>query len=138
MSLARDAIIRRRLARANAAIGEASVLLDAGYEDAAVSRLYYACFYAVSALLARHDLASSKHTGVLAFFNRHFVRPGIVTRELGQFYNDLFSYRQQSDYEDFAEFDVEWVRSLLAQGAQFVAHVARLVELPGEDSSTSH
>ena len=50
-----------------------------------VNRLYYACFCAVSAVLAAHDLNQSKHSGVRSQFFRHFVRPGAFATELGSF-----------------------------------------------------
>jgi uncharacterized protein (UPF0332 family) len=62
-----------------------------------VNRLYYACFYAVSALLLRHGFSSSKHTGVRSLFNRHFVKTGKISKALAQIYNDLFARRQESD-----------------------------------------
>ena len=77
-----------------------------------ISRLYYVCFYSVTALLIQHDLAPSKHTGVRAFCNNQFVAKGVIPREQGKFYNLLFKYRQQSDYEDFFSIDGDIVREL--------------------------
>jgi len=52
-------------------------LLKEGEEwNPCVNRLYYACFYAVSALLIQQGLSSSKHTGVRSLFNRHYVKTG--------------------------------------------------------------
>jgi methionine synthase I (cobalamin-dependent) len=39
---------------------EAKLMLDAGRINAHVNRLYYACFYAVSALLLTRDFSTSK------------------------------------------------------------------------------
>ena len=78
--------------------------------NACVNRLYYSCFYAVSALLARDGLSSSRHTGVRSLFNRHYVRPGKVPRELARLYNDLFERRQEGDYADFVRFQADQVR----------------------------
>jgi len=116
MTAARDALVRQRLAHAREGV---------------------ACFYAVSALLARHGHAASKHSGVIALFNRHFVKPGTVSRELGRFYNDLFENRQQSDYDDYAEFDAARVRPWLAQATVFVAQLAELAERPTEEGSSA-
>ena len=38
------------------------------------NRVYYGMFYAVLALLIYEPYASSKHSGVLAYFNKHFVK----------------------------------------------------------------
>ena len=91
-----------------------------------MSRLYYACFYSVSALLLVRNLSSSKHSGVRGLFNLHFVRTGEVSRDLGALYNDLFENRQQGDYMDFVRFEGEQVRSWIAQVELFVEQVTAL------------
>jgi uncharacterized protein (UPF0332 family) len=55
--------IRYRLARSNEALSAARLMLESGLLYDAVNRLYYACFYAVSALLLTEGLSSAKHKG---------------------------------------------------------------------------
>jgi uncharacterized protein (UPF0332 family) len=47
--------------RAREALAEAALLLQAGHLHAYVNRLYYACFYAVSAPLVTQGTSTSKH-----------------------------------------------------------------------------
>lgn len=47
--------------RAREALSEANLLLQAGHLNTYVNRLYYACFYAVSALLVIRGISTSKH-----------------------------------------------------------------------------
>jgi len=56
MTLEERAYIRYRLGRAREALDEARLLLEADHLATAVTRIYYACFYAVSALLRGGDL----------------------------------------------------------------------------------
>jgi len=63
-------LVYHRLDRANESIREADLLLKAGYANTSVNRLYYACFYAVSALLLAKGYASPKHSGVRALFHQ--------------------------------------------------------------------
>ncbi len=44
-------LVTYRLERACEALEEADILLERGHANTFVNRLYYACFYAVSALL---------------------------------------------------------------------------------------
>jgi len=120
-------IVEHRLGRAREALEEARLLADGRRWNACVSRLYYACYYSVSALLLGRNLSSSKHTGVRSLFNLHFVKPGAVSRELGSLYNDLFENRQKGDYMDFVSFDGDQVRPWIAQTEVFVAEIAALV-----------
>jgi len=122
------AYITYRLERARGTLGEARMLLDAGCLHAAVNRLYYACFYAVSALLLSEGRSSSKHTGIRALFNREWVKTGRVPAEMGTFYRALFDHRHEADYEDLAEFDPTEVRGWLDRAVAFVADIAKRVE----------
>jgi uncharacterized protein (UPF0332 family) len=80
-------IINYRLERAKEAIKEAEILLEKGHTNTFVNRLYYACFYAVSALLLTKGLSSAKHSGVRSLFHKHFVKSDVVDIELGQRYS---------------------------------------------------
>ena len=96
--------------------------------NACANRLYYACFYAVTALLAEKSLASSKHSGVKGLFNRHFVKTGDVSKEKGAFYNNLFEARQEGDYLDFVVFDRDTVEPWIPQAQDFIETISQLVE----------
>jgi uncharacterized protein (UPF0332 family) len=91
------------------------------------NRLYYAAFYAVSALLAQEDYVASKHTGVKAIFNQHFVKTGVVTKENGRLYNRLFNLRQEGDYVDFVSFEAETIQPLIEETAAFIAKITTIL-----------
>jgi uncharacterized protein (UPF0332 family) len=119
-------VIKYRLSRANEAIEEARVLAQSAHWNACVNRLYYACFYAVSALLATHALGSGKHSGVRSLFNQHLVKSGIVSVETSLIYNDLFERRQEGDYEDFFLFQESDVKEWIGETSLFVERLAKL------------
>lgn len=121
-------VVRYRLQRARETLEDARILAHASRWNPCVNRLYYACFYAVSALLLRHGFSSSKHTGVRSLFNRHFVKTGKIPKALAQIYNDLFARRQESDYIDFVRFEASQVSPWIADAEQFVGYIASLVE----------
>jgi uncharacterized protein (UPF0332 family) len=70
------ALIRYRMARANEALAEATLLLAHEHVPTAVNRLYYAGFYAVSALLLTEGYSSPKHSGIRALFDQHWIALG--------------------------------------------------------------
>ena len=78
------ALINYRLERAHETLEEARILLEQEHANTYVNRLYYACFYAVSALLLTKGLSSAKHSGIRSFFHQNFVKSGLVDQELGQ------------------------------------------------------
>jgi uncharacterized protein (UPF0332 family) len=64
-----------------------------------VNRAYSAVFYAASALLLTEGLGRSKHSGVIAAFRQHFVKPGIIEIEYSRIYGRVMDDRLASDYE---------------------------------------
>lgn len=120
-------VVLYRLQRARQTLEDARILASAGRWNPCVNRLYYACFYAVSALLLQNGLSSSKHTGVRSLFNRHYVRTGKVPKELAPIYNDLFERRHEGDYMDFVDFEEAQVRPWIGRAEQFIDHIASLI-----------
>ncbi len=123
-----DDLIKYRCNRAKEAIEEARVLADSGHWNACVNRLYYACFYSVSALLSKNSLFSSKHTGIRSIFNLHFVKTGVVSKETALIYNFLFERRQEGDYEEFVVFNESDVKPWLLEAEYFVNSIINLIK----------
>ena len=123
-----DNLIRYRLSRARETLEEAHLLADASHWNACVNRLYYACFYAVLALLIQNNLSTSKHSGVRSLFNFHFVKVGKIPREVARTYSDLFERRQEGDYDDFVTFEATDVRMWIADAEVFVTAIEELIQ----------
>ncbi len=73
--------IQYRLEQAEEAYRDAQILAQSGSWNSCVNRLYYSCFYAVSAMLLKDNLSSPKHTGVRGIFNKDYVRTGIISKD---------------------------------------------------------
>ena len=121
-------LVRYRLERAFETIEEARILLAGGHANTYVNRLYYACFYAVSALLLLQDKSFAKHSGIRSAFHREFVRSGMLSKELGHLYDRLFDNRQKADYADLVTFSPEEVSPWLDESVGFVRIIAELAE----------
>jgi len=121
-------LVLYRIDRAHDTLEDARILANAERWNACVNRLYYACFYAVSALLLRNGLSSSKHSGVRSLFNRQYVKTGKVPKKIARIYNDLFERRQESDYIDFVRFRESQVLPLISKAEQFVEFIINLIE----------
>lgn len=106
-------LIRYRIERSKEMLKDAETLLAGGSLISAVNRMYYCMFYAVVALLKTGNMSSSKHSGVRAMFNQHFVKTGIVPKEIGKFYEKIFNERQEGDYIDYSEFTTDQVQDYL-------------------------
>jgi len=80
----------------------------------------------VNALLISKGLSSSKHSGVRALFNREFINKGLVAKENGRFYFEMFKRRQAGDYRDFIEFKKEDVAEWFGKAKQFVSEIEKI------------
>jgi uncharacterized protein (UPF0332 family) len=121
-------IINYRIKRAFASLEEAKLMAGSSYWNTCVNRLYYSCFYAVSALMVKSDLHSSKHSGVRSIFNRNFVKPKIIPEEFAILYNDLYEYRQESGYTDFFIVVTGMVKQWILKTEEFIKLIANLTK----------
>lgn len=64
----------------------------------AQNRLYYAVFYAISALAQKNNFATSKHSQLKGWFSKEFVKSGKISIEEGKLYFELYENRQKADY----------------------------------------
>lgn len=128
MNQEQEEYIRYRRERALQSLQVAKSNIEAGFLHEAVSRTYYACFYAVTALLVTRDMYSSKHTGVRSLFDKHFVKDGPFSREMSRFYHNLFNSRQDGDYKDFITFKREEVEAWLAEAEVFIATIGKFID----------
>jgi len=113
--------------KANDSLNAAQDDLKAGRFSFSVNRIYYACFYAVSAVLLQKGLRFKKHSGVRAAFYKHIVKTAMMSREHGQFYDEIFEARQRGDYIELVHFEKEQVEKWLKQAREFVKAVDSLV-----------
>lgn len=85
----------------------------------AMNRVYYSMFYAIQALLILRNVSFSKHGQLKGYFNREFIKTGILSKETGQVFNKAFEYRQKYDYVDFSSPDREMVSEYIARAKEF-------------------
>jgi uncharacterized protein (UPF0332 family) len=122
-----DRLLRYRLDRAAEAYQDARSLADGKRWNSCINRLYYSCFYAVSALLAKDNLSSPKHTGVRSLFNKNYVRTGIISKDLAAVFNELFEYRLEADYTDFTNFEESQVSPFLDKVWEFLETIDAII-----------
>jgi len=122
-------LARYRLDRAAEALAEARLLLAEGHANTYVNRLYYACFYATSALLLLMDKGAVRHSGIRALLHQEIVKTGLVSATLGQLFDRLFDNRQKADYADLVKFDPVEVAPWLDESVEFVRSMEGLADI---------
>lgn len=129
----KSALIRYRLERSSETLAEAKVLSDNGFYNAAVNRLYYACYYAAVALLLIKGLSTQTHHGVKTLLGCHFISTGQISSNSGKAFTTLFEKRHSTDYDDFVCCDKEMVDDLVPRAETFIAEVRSLIAKSGEN-----
>ena len=128
MSNYRKDYVEYRIAKAHEAITDAKLLAEHSGWNSCMNRLYYACFYAASALLLKKGVSSKTHTGLKTQFNLHLVQPGIISKEFGKLYAELMNWRDKGDYSDLVDFTQETVEPLIKPVEEFVSTVEELLK----------
>lgn len=97
----------------------------------AISRCYYATFYAASGLLASISIARSKHSGVISAFREHFVKTGLIEVEFSDILGVSFDARQESDYELVPLVDRDLALKRLYDAQRFVDRIENYLKSRG-------
>ena len=121
-------LVRFRLECAEEALKESRTLIENGLTRGAVSRSYYAMFYAACSLLATKRLAFGKHSAVIATFQKEFIKSGQLPAIMGDWLREGFKMRGTSDYMAFASIDKTNAEELLKNAESFVEKARIIVE----------
>lgn len=113
-----------RLQQAEESLDEAKYLFYGNKSPrSVVNRAYYAMFYSVLALLIFEPYSSSKHSGVLSYFNHRFIKDGLFSKNLGRAINKAFDLRQRGDYREQIVLTHEQVAPFLDWARKFIDSV---------------
>ncbi len=117
------------LDKASRALASAKLLLEAGDNDGACNRAYYAMFDAARAAMIAHQhndevLALKTHSGLIATFSLKLVKTGLVDIELGKALNKLEDLRLIADYKGdaVAQNEAAWA---VEQATTFLAELRK-------------
>ena len=97
----RDDLAKYRLEMSDEHIRSAKALLDIGNFKDSIGRSYFAMFSAVRALLALDAVDFSKHSGVISYFQKEYVKTGKIDVKYSKTLSQAFQIRNNADYQDF-------------------------------------
>lgn len=117
-------LVRDRLEMARRTLDDAHLLVVGGGSPwGVVNRAYYACFYATLALLLTEGTGSAEHAGVIALFDRLFVKNGRLPRELSRLLHRLFDLRQAMEHRELVRISHERAEQAVTWAEEFVLAV---------------
>jgi len=121
----REEYVNYRFHRAEESYEEALILAKEERWNAVINRLYYACFYAVIALLIKNNISTQTHDGARIQFGLIFVKTGIIDKESGKLFSKLFDYRQKGDYGDLFDYNEELTKPLINKVNEFLIEIKK-------------
>ena len=123
----RSTIVALELEKAKRTFAEAEMLKLGEFWNGVASRLYYAVFHAVNALLIHDRHQVNTHNGSNAMFSLHYVKTGILDAEYGRLYNQLQTMRKESDYNCAYDVGIDELQQRLKPAKQLIEDIEKLV-----------
>ena len=96
-----ETLAKYRFESSKEALEDAKIMFENGRYKNALNRAYYAIFHAMRSVNSLKGFDSSKHSGVIAFFNQTYVKEGIFPKDMSRIIRRASESREQADYLDF-------------------------------------
>ena len=121
-------LTKYRLEVAADRLAAAEEMITNGRYRISVSNSYYAIFNAARALLAEKNVDFKKHSAVISYFRREYIKTGILEVKLSNYIGNAFDSRNDCDYEDFYIASREQAETQYQQAVEFVEAVKNYLE----------
>jgi len=122
-----SALSKYRLERAKEELEIAEMLFGAKKYLKALNSSYYAIFHATRALLALDTFDSKKHSGIISFFIRNYIKTGKLPEEFGKIIVKAEQIRNDSDYKDFYIVPAELAERQIEDARKFLVAIEGLI-----------
>ena len=116
-----------RMERANEMLSASEDNLRVNQLRTSLNRSYYAVFHAMRAVNCLDGFDSSKHSGVISYFTKNYLKEEKLDKSLSQIIKDTSYLREKADYDDFyiasrkeAERQVEDAESLIIKAEKYI------------------
>ena len=130
-----DNLIQYRLDNAQEKLESAEILLNAGKYKDSIGRSYYAIFSAVRAILALDRVDFSKYAGVIAYFQKEYVKTKKFDTKFSKYLQNAFQIRNVCDYDDFyiaskqdAEIQIEQAKEFLEAVKKYLSEQSSSID----------
>jgi uncharacterized protein (UPF0332 family) len=120
-------LINFRVQQAYETVKEVEFQIENNYLVIAVNRIYYGMFYMLLALALKNGFKTSKHSQLLGWFNKEFVKTGKIDRDTGKIVHKAFEDRTDGDYGIYVRFEKEEVLEKLKDMKQFLFELEKLI-----------
>lgn len=124
----REDLCRYRLQKAEKCLSSAKLLMQSEDYCGEANRSYYSIFHSIRSLLALEGIDFSKHSGVMGYFQRNYVKTGIFEKEYSKILTEAFQVRSDSDYDDYYVISKEEVDVQIQNAQSFFTGIMKYVD----------
>ena len=110
------------------ALSDAKLMYENERYKNTLNRAYYDIFYAIRAVNALRGFDSSKHSGVIAYFNQNYVKAGIFSKEVSKIIRMASENREKADYLDFFIASKEEAERQIERAEEFINVIKTYLE----------
>jgi len=121
-------IVAYRIRTSYETLNEIEVHLQNGFLATAMNRLYYSGFYMISALALVDRFPTTKHKQLIGWFNKEYLKTGIIDPEKGKILRKAYERRQSSDYHDFVTLTKSQIEEYYSKMIVFVNVVEKVIQ----------
>ncbi|MCI7675892.1 MAG: HEPN domain-containing protein [Phascolarctobacterium sp.] len=115
------ALSKYRLEKARQLLQSADMLMNMTKDyNSVVNRCYYAIFHSVRSILALERKDFEKHSAVISYFRRMYIKTHIISVDASDILGEAFNSRNESDYKDFFEVSSEQAEQQLCNAKRFM------------------
>jgi putative toxin-antitoxin system, antitoxin component len=90
------------------------------YENERYKNTLNRAYYAIRSVNALSGFDSSKHSGVIAYFNQNYVKEGVFSKELSKIIRMASENREKADYLDFFIASKEEAERQILRAKEFI------------------
>ena len=112
-------------------IDDAKLMFDNGRYKNTLNRAYYSIFHAIKSVVILDGFDSSKHSGIIAYFNQNYVKTGIFPKEMSKTIRAASENREKADYHDFFIASKEEAESQIERAREFSAQISEYLKSKG-------
>lgn len=116
-----------RLSKSKSDLEAAKILFQSNLFAQSVNRSYYSIFHAVRAMLAFDRFDSKKHSGIIAYFNEHYIKTGFIEKEYSVYLMSAERIRTESDYDDLFVASKDQAEKQIENAKKFIMRISSFI-----------
>lgn len=113
-------LARYRFEKAQQCILSAEYVMKINDYNLVSNRSYYAIFHGMRAVLALERKDFEKHSGVIGYFRKEYIKTHIIPVEASAIIGNAFDARNESDYKDWYNVDKDDAEIQLQSAIKFL------------------